>query len=374
MKRIAVIAIALSACGGRYKAPPSVPNIPMPSGAALKPFDATNPSLARPAAIHVFNGLAYVSLGNYDGTYAVRGPGMLAVVKPATGDVSTIDIGGADEKQCLNPLAIEEAGGKLYVACSGYKKNYLDPESKRIGAAIVEVDPGMGAVTRSVTTPASPSGLAITASKIWFGHAYSGQVYAVDRASFTVAAGPLAVPCPTTGTYFTVNDLKLVQGDVYAACSNDTGGILSRLDANTGSVKMQTDAGPISVSFAETGDGRIAIVSGGDNKLRLVTIKSSALTTSEAYTFMGTLYLQDVHARDQFLFTAASGSNTVQKLDLTKNGAAMLVGEANVGIDAFPYAIVPLDDDQALVANQSGNNVVSVGADCTGGRLCWTHP
>jgi hypothetical protein len=374
MKRIAVIAIALSACGGRYKAPPSVPNIPMPSGAALKPFDATNPSLARPAAIHVFNGLAYVSLGNYDGTYTVRGPGMLAVVAPATGDVSTIDIGGANGKQCLNPLAIGEAGGKLYVACSGYKKNYLDPESTRIGAAIVEVDPGTRAVTRSVTIPASPSGLAITASKIWFGHAYSGQVYAVDRASFTVAAGPLAVPCPTKGDYFTVNDLKLVQGDVYAACSNDTGGILSRLDANAGSVKMQTDAGPISVSFAETGDGRIAIVSGGDNKLRLVTIKSSALTTSEAYTFMGTLYLQDVHARDQFLFTAASGSNTVQKLDVTKNGAAMLVGEANVGIDASPYAIVPLDDDQALVANQSGNNVVSVGADCTGGRLCWKHP
>ncbi len=374
MKRIAVIAIALSACGGRYKAPPSVPNIPMPSGAALKPFDATNPSLARPAAIHVFNGLAYVSLGNYDGTYTVRGPGMLAVVKPATGDVSTIDIGGANEKQCLNPLAIGEAGGKLYVACSGSKKNYLDPESTRIGAAIVEVDPGTAAVTRSVTIPASPSGLAITASKIWFGHAYSGQVYAVDRASFTVAAGPLAVPCPPKGDYFTVNDLKFVQGDVYAACSNDTGGILSRLDASTGSVKMQTDAGPISVSFAETGDGRIAIVSGGDNKLRLVTIKSSALTTSEAYTFIGTLYLQDVHARDQFLFTAASGSNTVQKLDLTKSGAAMLVGEANVGIDASPYAIVPLDDDQALVANQSGNNVVSVGADCTGGRLCWTHP
>ena len=372
MERIAVIAIALSACGGRYQAPPSVPNIPMPSGAALKPFDPANPSLARPAGIHLFNGLAYVSLGNYDGSYTVRGPGMLAVVAPATGAVSTIDIGGTGEKQCLDPLAIDDAGGKLYVACSGSKKNFFDPESTRIGAAIVEVDPGTGGVTRSLAIPASPSGLAITPSKMWFGHAFNGQVYALDRASFTVTAGPLAVPCPTTGSYFTVNDLKLVQGDVYAACSNDTGGILSRLDANTGSVKMQTDAGPIAASFAETGDGRIAIVSGGDNKLRLVTIKSSALTTSEAYTFNS--YLQDVHARDQFLFTAASGSNTVQKLDLTKSGAAMLVGEANVGIDASPFAIVPLDDDQALVANQSGNNLVSVGADCTGGRLCWKHP
>jgi hypothetical protein len=375
MERIAVIAIALSACGGRYKAPPSVPNIPMPSGAALKPFDASNSSLARPAGIHVFNGLAYVSLGNYDGSYTVRGPGMLAVVAPATGAVSTIDIGGASGKQCLEPLTIGDAGGKLYVGCSGYK-DFSDPQSKLIGIAIVEADPGTGAVTRALTLPTSPSGLAITASKIWFGDAYNGQVYALDRATFSITAGPLAVPCPTTGSYFTVNDVKLVQGDVYAACSNDTGGILSRLDANTGSVRMQTDAGPIAVSFAETGDGRIAIVSGGDNKLRLVTIKSSALTTAEAYTFndLTTSILQDVHARGQFLFTAASGSNTVQKLDLTRSGPAMLVGEANVGINASPFTIVPLDDDQALVANQSGNNLVSVGADCTGGRVCWVTP
>jgi hypothetical protein len=373
MKRIVLVAVVFSACGGTYKAPPSVPNIAMPSGPALKPFDASMPSLARPTAIHLFNGKAYVSLGNYDAGYTARGPGMLAVITPTTGAVSTIDLGGPTEHQCLEPFAIADAGGRLYVTCSGYKDFFHN--GPLTGPAVVEVDPGTGAVTRSLALSVSPVGLAITPSKIWFGDAYTGAVYSLDRATFKVTAGPLAIPCPSTGSYFTTNDVKLVQGDVFAACSNDTAGILSRLDASTGSVKMQTDAGPIAAAFAETGDGRIAIVSGGDNKLRLVTIGQSALTTAEAYTFnpKTTSTLQDVHARDNFLFTAASGSNTVQKLDLTKTGAAMLV-EANVGTSASPYSIVPLDDDQALVANQSSNTVVSVSSDCTGGKVCWVTP
>jgi hypothetical protein len=385
MNRIVLIAALLAACGGKYKAPPSVPSIAMPAGAALKPFDGAKPSLARPSTIHLFNGKAYVTLGNYDDGYVARGPGMLAVVTPATGAVSTIDLGGANEQQCLEAFTIAESGGKLYVSCSGYNPDYSNPKSTLTGTAIVEVDPGTGTVARSVTTPnapyfpngpVGPVGLAITSSKIWFGDAYSGAVYAIDRASFKVTAGPLAIPCPSTGSYFTTNDVKLVQGDVYAVCSNSTAGILSRLDPVSGTVKMQTDAGPIAAAFAETGDGRIAIVSGGDNKLRLVTIGQSALTTAEAYTFnpKTTSTLQDVHARDNFLFTAASGSNTVQKIDLTKAGAAMLVGEANVGLSASPYAIVPLDDDQALVANQSANTVVSVSSDCTGGKVCWIAP
>jgi hypothetical protein len=375
MKRIVLIAALLAACGGKYKAPPSVPSVAMPRGADLKPFDASKPGLARPSTITMFNGKAYIALQNYDESYTVRGPGLLAVLTPTTGEIKTIDLGGSTKMQCLYPFAIRESGGKLYVNCTG------DVFGSGAGSAIVEVDPGTGAVTRSVTAAVGPAGLAITASKIWFADASSRHVYAVDRNSFQVTVGPLDIPCAPTGTgpgqvkWVTVSDVIVVQGDIYAACSNTNGGVLSRLDANTGAVKMQVDAGPLAAAFAETGDGRIAVLSGADNKLRLVTIGQSALTAAEAYTYGGsTSVLQDVHARDNFLFTAASGSNTVQKLDLTKTGAAMLVGEANVGLSASPYAIVPLDDDQALVANQSTNTVVSVSADCTGGKLCWAKP
>ena len=371
MKRIA-LAVLLAACA-KYKAPPPVPKIEMPSGAALAPFDS-NPSLARPTGIAVLGGKAFVSLGNYDAAYVARGPGLLAALVPSTGALETFALGGSDGHRCLEPFWIRDAGGKLYVSCSGYT-DYGSASPTLQGAALLEVDPGTGAVTRSVALPTSPAGLAITASGIWFGDAFTGNVYAVDRTSFTVASGPIAIPCPATGNYVTTSDVILVQGDLYTACSNDTGGILSRLDAATGALKMQTDSGPIATEFTETGDGRIAIVSGGDNKLRLVTIGSSALTTAVAYTFSdSTSTLQDVHANGQFLFTAASGSNTVQKLDLTRTGAQMLAGEANIGPGAAPYSIVPLDDDQALVANQSGNTVVSVSSDCSGGKLCWTVP
>lgn len=376
MKRITLLFVLAAACSGRYKAPPAVPTIPMPSGAALKPFDPASPGLARPTGLASFGGKAYVSLGNYDANYTARGPGLLGVLDPATGATSIIDLGGETGTQCLEPYWIRENGGKLYVTCAGYT-DFAHPDQPPRGEAIVEVDPAAGLATRSVALPTSPSGLAVTEGRIWFGDAFSGALYAVDRQSFTVVAGPLSIPCPSTGTYTTTNDVILVQGDLYAACSNSTGGILSRLDAASGALKMQTDSGPIATEFTETFDGRIAIVSGGDNKLRLVTIAPGALTTVEAYTFpesSGISALQDVHARDQFLFTAASGSNTVEKFDLTKSGAQMLVGEANVGTGAAPYNILPLDDDQALVANQSGNSVVSVSADCSGGKVCWSKP
>ena len=367
MKQIIPILALLAACGGKPRAP-SFSSVPMPAGSALEPFDPSKPSLARPSAMALFNGKAYIALGNYDAGFTPRGPGLLAVLDPDSGNLSTIDLGGASGKQCLQPGWVRESGGKLYVACSGA----FSPGS---GEAIVEVDPVTAKVTRAVQPPTVPSGLAFTSSRIWFGDAFSGAVFAVDRATFTVVAGPLQIPCPSVGTYQTTNDVILVQGDLYATCSNGDAGILSRLDAATGAVKMQADAGPIAVEFTETGDGRIAIVSGADNRLRLVTIGPSALSVAEAYTFGAkTSTIQDVHARDQFLFTAASGSNTVQKLDLTKSGPQMLVGEANVGDGAVPWNIVPLDDDHALVTNQTGNNVVAVSSDCSGGKVCWAKP
>src|SRR3954469_18617588 len=100
MKRLAAALLAVS-CSSSDKAPPSVPTVGMPTGDALKPFDPAMPSLARPAGIAVFNGKAYVALGNYDANYTVRGPGLLAVLPPTPGPPPVIDRGGAGGRQCL---------------------------------------------------------------------------------------------------------------------------------------------------------------------------------------------------------------------------------------------------------------------------------
>jgi hypothetical protein len=317
-------------------------------------------------ALH--GGMVYVALGNYDAAYNFRGPGLLAVLNPQTGQQSVIDLGGTSHHDCISAYTVREGSGKIYVTCSG---DFHDGS----GRAIVEVDPSAGKVTRTVKLTTQPSGIAFGPSRLWFGDAYTGGVYAIDLSTFTAAtAQSLPIACPTTGTYQTTNDIMAIQGDLYAACSNDTGGILSRLDANTGAVKMHVASGPTAVAFTETSDGRIAILSGADSKLRLVTIGPSALSVSEAYTFSGTQTMQDVRSSGHFLFTTSSGTDTVQRLDLTKTGAQMLVGEASMGTGAVPYTILPLDDDQALVANQTANTVVSVGSDCSAGRACWAVP
>lgn len=353
MKR-ALIALVIAGCGGRYQAPPAVPSISLPAGAALKPYDPTKPGLARPAVMTLLGSNAYVALGNYDATYTVRGPALLAAFVPSAGTVSLIDLGGSDEKQCQQAGWVRADGGKLYVSCSG-------DFNTGGGTAIVEVDPsGSGKVSRSVKTPVSPSGLAVAPSRIWFGDALSGNIYALDRGTFTIVAGPLALKCPATGTYQTINDLAVVNGDLYAICSNGDGGQINRLDATTGAFKDHADVGPIAVELTATGDGRIAVVSGADNKLRLVTL-SNPLSVQVGYTFASqTSTLQDVRALDQFVFTVASGSNTVQKIDLSAKGGPSLVDEQNVGTGATPWSILPLDDMQALVANQGANTIVAV--------------
>jgi hypothetical protein len=315
--------------------------------------------------MELLNGKAWVVLGNYDKDYAVRGPGLLASFVPSTGQVTLIDLGGAGEKQCLNPGFVRAAAGKLYVSCSG------DYGNNGQGSAIVEVDPATAQVTRRVTTPVPPQGVAVASGKIWFGDSGSGNVYSVDRTSFAVSTAPQAVTCPSGKGFPAVSDLTVFNGDLLVICTSGSGGVMNRLDQTTGAQRDTVDVGPIAVELAATGDGRIAIVSGLDNTLRLVTITKTAMTSQVALTFKSpTSTLQDVRALDQFLYTAASGSNTVQKIDLAAKGGPAVVAEANLGDGANPWNILPLDDDQAIVSNQMSNTIVAVG--CAGsGCLQW---
>jgi hypothetical protein len=111
--------------------------------------------------------------------------------------------------------------------------------------------------------------------------------------------------------------------------------------------------------FAATGDGRIAVVNSNDNTLTLVTA-GATLGAQVALTFKSpTATLQDVKARDQFVFTVASGSNTVQKIDLTAAGGPKVVAEANTGMNSNPFNLEPLDDDTVVVVNWATSDVVA---------------
>lgn len=363
MKLILALAVALVACGGSQKppSPPAVTTVALPSGSALEPYDPAAPGLAKPSGMALLNGVAYVALNNQDANFAVRGPGMIAAYTVATGTTTLVDLGGTSERQCEDPVFVRASATHVYATCSG------DFNASGAGSAIVEIDPATHAVTRSVATPAgsfgslvSPSGLAFGPSSLWFGDAAAGQVFAVDKASFTVA-GPFPIECPTTGTFVSTGDVLVSGGDLYALCSNNTGGILTRLDATSGAEKMHADVGPTAVEMADMGGGRLAVVSGADNGLRIVTVTAAALTVQAFFPFASaTATLQDVRANGKFLYTAASGSNTVQKIDPNASGGPKVIAEANLGANASPWNILPLDDNDALVSDLGTSNLAKV--------------
>ena len=109
------------------------------------------------------------------------------------------------------------------------------------------------------------------------------------------------------------------------------------------------------------------MVNSNENTLTLVT-PGAQLSAQLALTFSSsTSTLQDVKARGNLLYTVASGSNTVQKIDLSASGGPSLVDEKSVGtcdqatgVCPGPWNILPLDDDQALVTNQGSSTIVAV--------------
>lgn len=357
MKKLLCL-VLVAACSGKYKAPPSVPQIDLPAGAQLKPYDPAKPGLPRPQALVELNNKVWVTLTNSDpSTYAPAGPGFLAAVVPTTGAVDLVDLGGSGGKACQNPGYLRAAGGKLYVSCSA---DFSGP-----GSSLVEVD-GTGKVTRIVALTTPPTQVAVSATKVWYGDAMSDMVRSIDLATFQTTTDAIELGCKT-GTegypYHLVQDLLLEGSDLYALCAADVGGTstLSRLDPSTGVVRATVNVGPLPVAIASVGDGRIAVLTAGDSKLTMVTPSASGMTAEPAFTFASqTSALQDLRSRNGFLYTVASGSNTVQKLDPHAQGGIQVVGEKNVGAGANPWNILPLDDDQALVTNWVAGNVVSV--------------
>jgi len=371
MKSIVPVLILAAACGGANK-PPPVPSIPLPSGANLKPFDAGHPTFAHPSGLAGLGDKVYVALGNSDSpTFTPSGPGMLAVVVPSTGSVSLIDLGGSSGKQCLSPGFVRAAGSYLYVSCTGIF-------GSTTGAAIVEVDPaGNGSVRRTLSIGVNPNGVAVAGNRVWYGDTSSDRIFPVDLGTFTSAGDPVALGCPQgsgKGAFRYVPDVAPMGADLYALCASDTGGVLYRVDPGSGAIKSQVSVGPTATELTSTPDGRIAVVNAGDSTVMLVTPTSSGLSAQVAVTLANAQNLQDVRARDHFLFTVASQTNTVQKIDLTAQGGPKVVAEANVGNGANPWNVYPLDDDQVIVSNLLTNNLVAITSTCGTGKVCWTVP
>ncbi len=359
MKKLALLTL-VAACGGKYQAPPPVSSIALPDGSQLKPYDPSKPGKARPQGLEQAAGRVYVTLSNQRDTESFpvnAGPGFLAAFVASTGTVTLVDLGGADGQQCQNPGFVRaSADGRLYTPCSG---NFSGTDTAR---AIVEVDPVANAVTRRAAIPAGrvPNGVAITANKIWTGDAVSTTVFSIDKSSFSAdASDPVPVDCAKS-VFSYVADVMAIRGGLYALCGSDISGELYQLNPDTGAVLAHVTVGPNPTELAGLDDGRIAVVNAGDNTLSLVTSSPAGLTAHKALTFSSeTAALQDVRAFGHILFTAASGSNTAQRIDLEAPGGPKVIGEANFGPGSGPYNILPLDDTQAIVSNRGTNTIAA---------------
>jgi len=364
-RSIAVCLAITAACGGStFHAPPAQPHIALPTGAALKPYDPAQPGEARPLYTAQLNGIVYAGLTNArlaGGFPVTAGPGFLAAIDPTSGVVNLIDLGGADGLQCKNPGALRVDSGKIYVVCAA-SFDGSDPSR-----ALVEVDPASRTASRRAAIPqgAVPSGVAATSTRIWIGDSLVPQLLSFDRATFAPVDGAgadhpaIAAKCPSEGQFPYIPYVAVIGGDLYALCATSTAGVLGRYDAATGASKGQVAVGASPTQFVATSDGRIATVNSLENTLSLVTL-GNPMSSQVGLTFKSpTSTLQDVKARDHFLFTVASGSNTVQKIDLTASGGPKVVAEANTGDGSSPFNLEPIDDDQVVVVNYATSDVVS---------------
>jgi hypothetical protein len=366
MKLVAsTLALALAACGGKYQAPPPQKSIALPTGAQLKPYDPAHPGNANPQGLAQVGDKVYATISNqyFDASAKAvvnAGPGFLIGIVPSTGAQTLIDLGGSDERQCQNPGFVRDSNNLLYAPCSG---NFTGTDGAR---ALIEFDPATAKVRRAaIPSGRVPNGVAPGPSRIWMGDAFSLQIFSVDRTTFTAdpPANALTLDCPQTPTtgFSYVADVLILYGDLYALCATDIAGTLFRFDASTGAAKGKVTVGPTPSELTATGDGRIAVINSGNGTLSLITINGATLTAdNNALKFPdGTSILQDVRARDNFLFTVASGSNSAQKIDLAAKGGPKIVAAASFGDGANPYNIFPLDDDQAIVTNRQTNSIAA---------------
>lgn len=359
-------AAVLAACGGSQKAPPPpLPSIALPSGAQLKPFSST-PTSPRPSAMVALGGQVYVALANLDASFNPGGPGLIVGVVPSTGAQSIADLGG---EQCTNVGFLGTDGAGIFASCTG---SYADLS----GRQIVEVDPVAGAVTRRVAASALPSAfqpgpIAVAATKIWVGATgFAGaSLISIDRATFALVDGgdaahpPIQVPCTSPNNkFFAVGGLLVVVGDLFALCEAKDG-FIARFDAATGALKGSPQiVGGVPVALALTGDGRIAVADSVSSEIALVTAAESGLSIARS-AIPSSTDLEDVAARNQFVYVVNSSAKTVVKVDIS-NGFQIVDSRSVASAPSSnPNRIVLVADDVAMVSDYETGKLISVRFD-----------
>jgi hypothetical protein len=361
----ACMTLVLAACSNTtFSTPPPLKKTALPSGAALQPYSATDPTRAGPQAIAAGpNGSAFIALTNLDASYSPGGPGLLVRLQPDTGAQTPIWLGGADAQACQNAGMVKNDNGLLVAICSG-------GFSSAAGRLVVQVNPDSNAVLRSQKPPtdAQPSAIAVASSKVWVGDFSAPRLYSLLRSDFSIADGadaahPLIALTPCTEKYSYVADLLVDGGDLFALCGQ-ADGLVVRLDASTGAVKDSVGVGGGPVALALTGDGRIAVTNSTSDEVSLITVGSTLTAVKSAIPYSKSATLQDIKARGQFLYTVTTGTNAVQKVDLSKT-PPQIVSERSTGAGSYPYGILPLDDNLAIVTNNITGDVVGIDFSAT---------
>jgi hypothetical protein len=358
-----VIAAHLAGChGGPYVAPAPLKTTAMPSGLALKPWDATMVNMSAPSGMALVGlNQVFVALGNLAPNFAPNGPGLLVALTPSTGASTVIDLAGSTapaEHACSNAGAVKADSGKLYVACTGSFADMTGP-----GRAVVEVDAGALSVTHLVPVPANflPDAVAVTPDTIWLGDTAGPNLLSIDRHTFAVVGGanPSNVPCTDQTTSY-ISDLAIFNGDLFVLCGSSTGEIV-RFDPATGAFKDKAALGGGPVKMTPTGDGRIAVVNSTSVTVSFVTVGQAGMTSvPNGLSLPADSDLEGVAARDGFLFVVASGTPEVIKIDINAQGGPKVVAAVPTANKSFPQSIVPLDDNQAVVSNLMTGEVIGV--------------
>jgi streptogramin lyase len=364
-----LLLLALAGCGSSAQPPAPLPSLPLPTSTALLPYDAADPGLPKPQMIAAGSDTSsvFVALTNLDASWAPAGPGLLARVALSTSSTTLVDMGGSDGHQCTNSGTVRNSGGLLLAACAGgYCFNTSVPCDTR-GRAIVQVDPGTNQVLHLATAPTGtqPMSVAAAAQKIWAGDAASSSIFSIDRSTFALADGrdaahpAIQLPCADAAAY--VTDLLVTGDDLFALCASKNGSIV-RLDAQTGAVKgSPATVGGSPQAMALMADGRIAVVNGTSDSLAIVSVSGTALLVDAHVHDYEAAGLQDVRALGGYLYTVASTSKTVQKLDPSRSDPTQrVVAEVYIGDGTGPYSILPLDDGHALVTALDAGTLVWV--------------
>jgi hypothetical protein len=367
VKPLSTLLLALAAgtvgCHPKSRAPTPLPSIALPAGANLHPWSDASPSKPWPQGSVQLGGRVFVALGNVSATdpyLPPAGPGLVVSVVPSTGAQSVIDLGGDDQHQCVNPYALTADSGKLYVACTG---SFGDDTR---GRGVAEVDPGAGRVLRFAPAPDGfmPSAVAVTASRVWVGDTSSDSVLALDRGTFAIASPAASLGCPQGKYGAFIAAATVLAGDLYVLCGA-TDGYVVRLDAATGAAKGDKAlVGANPVAFTVTGDGRLAVVNSTSTTLTLVAPSAGALAVQQdVLKFENSADLEDVRARDQFVYVMSAQTQTAIKVDIS-GAQPKIVDEVNVNPSSQPNSnptrIEVLDDDQAVVVDTGLGTMVGV--------------